>query len=106
MSEGPYNLLNEIESCKKTLESSRVMKEQYRNDITRLNERVRLIERTDYTPNRIPRITNMKASIGNLEFALKGICSNVRAMELRLQRLEAEKRDSCYYNETRNQTTQ
>lgn len=105
MNEGPYNIIEEIESTRRTLESSRAMQQQYRDDITKLNERIKYMERTDYTPNRIPRITNMKSSVGNLEFAFKGICSNVRALESRLQRLEAEKRDSCYYYETGNCNT-
>lgn len=101
----PYNINEKIDSAKRSLNEAIALRSQYNNDISTLNLQLKNVMNNDYSPERIPRINNIKSSISNLEFALRGICSNVRAMELRLKRLEDEKRDSRYYNETRNCNT-
>lgn len=101
----PYNINEKIDSAKRSLNEAITLRSQYNKDITSLNIQLKNVMNNDYSPERIPRINNIKSSISNLEFALRGICSNVRAMELRLKRLEDEKRDSRYYNETRNCNT-
>jgi hypothetical protein len=99
-----FNAIEEVKIAKKDLSKAHELREQYRDGITRLNNKIAELEEDYSAVNRNGRLMCLRSSVSNMEYSLRCICKNIDCIEDRLKKmmLEAEKHDSYSYDETRN----